>query len=258
MQCIRHLLADGSSLLYSWFEAMHTRMDMILWDHEADEAAMQSLASSICEEVRRIERMGSCFLPDSEVAMVNGAPAGTAVTVSDELYEILSVCLDCSVETDGFFDISAAPGVILPLHDKIKLGPDCSVMRVGTEVRINLSGFLKGYALDKAVRLVNKASVHNALLNFGNSSIFAIGNHPSGCGWPVADNQGNEYVLHDECLTTSGNNSQERRHIINPLTGNFIAGQGAVSVVTRTATDGEVASTVAFIRKNTSELNSGL
>lgn len=258
MQCIRHLLADGSSLLYSWFEAMHTRMDMILWDHEADEAAMQSLASSICEEVRRIERMGSCFLPDSEVAMVNGAALGTAVTVSDELYEILSVCLDCSVETDGFFDISAAPGVILPLHDKIKLVSDCSVARSAAHVRINLSGFLKGYALDKAVELVKKASVQNALLNFGNSSVYAIGNHPSGCGWPVADNQGNEYVLHDECLTTSGNNSEERKHIINPLTGYFIEGKGAVSIVTRTATEGEVASTVAFIRKNTSELNSGL
>lgn len=258
MQCIRHLLADGSSLLYSWFEAMHTRMDLMLWDHEADESTLRSLASDICEEVRRIEMMGSCFLPDSEVAMVNGAAPGTAVGVSDELYEILSVCLDYSVETDGFFDISAAPGVILPLRDKIKLGPGCSVMRSDAQMRINLSGFLKGYALDKAVGLTRRASVKNALLNFGNSSVFALGNHPSGSGWPVADAVGNEYVLHDECLTTSGNNSEDRKHIINPLTGKFIEGMGAVSVVTRTATEGEVASTVAFIRKNLSGLNSEL
>lgn len=232
-------------------------MDLMLWDSRTDESSLQNLSSEIRDEVCRIEKMGSCFLPDSELARINGAAAGSAVTVAQELYEILSVCLDFSVRTDGFFDIAASPGVSIPLCEKIILGADSSLIRTMPDVRLNLSGFLKGYALDRAIGLVRKAGVRNALLNFGNSSVFALGNHPSGSGWPVADLSGNEYVLHDECLTTSGNETDERRHIINPLTGHYIEGRGVVSVLTPTAAEGEVASTVAFIKRSLAELSSG-
>ena len=257
MQCIRQQLSGGSLLLYSWFEAMHTRMDLMLWDSRADEASLQNLSSEICDEVCRIEKMGSCYLQDSELTGINTAVVGSPVTISHELYEILSVCLDFSVRTDGYFDIAASPGVSIPLREKIVLGTDYTVIRMLPDVRLNLSGFLKGYSLDRAVELVRKANVRNALLNFGNSSVFALGNHPSGSGWPVADLIGNVYVLHDECLTTSGNETDERRHIINPLTGQYIEGRGVASVVTTSAAEGEVESTVAFIKRNLTELSSG-
>ena len=56
-----------------------------------------------------------------------------------------------------------------------------------------------------------------------------------------------EIVLLDECLTTSGNDTDGRNHIINPLNGKSIIGKRATSVITPSGTLGEVLSTAFFI-----------
>lgn len=248
MQHLHHNLKDGSSLVYSWFEAMHTRMDIMLWDKE--KADLEAVAENIMAEVVRIEQMGSCFLQESEVSAVNASEVGKPVKVSDELYQILDRCISFNISTQGYFDIAASqhlPG--MSLDQKIRLEKDCMVSRLHDQVRINLSGYLKGYALDKALAIAEEASVGNGLLNFGNSSVAALGNHPSGEGWPVSTEK-DEYILRNECLTTSGNDSEQRRHIIDPTTGKLLEGKGIVSVVTSSAEDGEVLSTVKFIKEH--------
>lgn len=252
MQHLHHILNDGSHLVYVWFEAMHTRMDLMLWDDVAENDLFES-AEAVYQEVARIERMGSCFLPDSEVSRINTSPVGESVTVSGELMEILTRCIGYNLSTGGLFDITASeelPGI--GIQQKLGLDPEThSVSRRFSQVRVNLSGYLKGYALDRAADIV-RASVRNGLMNFGNSSVYAFGNHPGGSGWPVTTGEepGPGYVLHNECLTTSGNSSDQRKHIINPLTGNMIEGKGMVSVLSRTAEEGEVMSTVSFIRNS--------
>ena len=248
MQHMHHILKDGSSLVYSWFEAMHTRMDIMLWDKE--KADLETVAENIMAEVMRIEQMGSCFLQESEVSAVNASEVGVPVRVSEELYQILFRSLEYNTCTEGYFDIAASISIGgLRLNQKIRLENDCMVTRLHEDVRINLSGLLKGYALDRARAIMTGSSVRNGLLNFGNSSVAALGNHPHGEGWPVST-PGIEYILHDECLTTSGNDSAQRRHIINPLNGTLLEGKGMVSVVTQTAEEGEVLSTVKFIKEH--------
>jgi thiamine biosynthesis lipoprotein len=81
----------------------------------------------------------------------------------------------------------------------------------------------------------------------------AVGNHPHGNGWKVKTAlqalvpAEREFILYDECLTTSGNDTPNRRHIICPDTGKYIEGLKAVSVVTSNATEGEVLSTAFFV-----------
>lgn len=110
-------------------------------------------------------------------------------------------------------------------------------------ITINLSGFLKGYALETIRDILHSCSIENALINMGNSSVLALGNHPAGTGWKV--NFGNQsetektgesqsILLYNECLTTSGNESEGRRHIISPQNGNFVEGLRQIAVVTRT------------------------
>lgn len=60
---------------------------------------------------------------------------------------------------------------------------------------------------------------------------------------PMADGG---ITLHDEALTTSGNDSPTRRHIVNPLTGQMVTGMRQVAVVTPTAALGEALSTALF------------
>lgn len=75
----------------------------------------------------------------------------------------------------------------------------------------------------------------------GNSSVLALGNHPVGTGWKV-----NNILLHNECLTTSGNDSPERRHIVSPRDGKLVEGARQISVVTTNGAIGEILSTALF------------
>lgn len=250
MEFLDRSLPNGSSMTYAWFEAMHTRMDIILWDAAATVSDFHTLCESIDVETVRIERMASCFLPDSEISLVNASPVGVKIILTDEMFSILERCITYNRRTEGLFDIAVStehPGV--RLEDKIRLDTkDHSVARLNESVKLNLSGFLKGYAVDRAVEMARRAGINNALISFGNSSVYAIGNHPGGNGWPVATDEGKEFVLVNECLTTSGNSREDRKHIINPLTGQYVEGKVMTSVKTLTAEEGEVMSTSDFLK----------
>ena len=251
VQHVDRLLHDGSRLSYAWFEAMHTRVDIVIWDKDISFDIMHESLQKICDETSRIENMASCFINDSETSVLNDSSAGDWVNVSAEFAGIISQCIRYSIETDGLFDAAASLETSgTPFHMKVEADETASsVRRLQDNVKVNLSGFLKGYALDRAVSIVRKYGFRNALVSFGNSSVYALGSHPGGEGWKVSIADGGKvYDLSDQCLTTSGNCNEERRHIINPHTGELIAGKGQVSVLTGSGVEGEVKSIVAFLK----------
>ena len=90
----------------------------------------------------------------------------------------------------------------------------------------------------------------------GNSSVLALGNHPAGTGWKVSfgdqasttkNYKTQSILLNNECLTTSGNNSDDRKHIISPSSGKPLEGVRQVTVVTDDGTTGEILSTSLFV-----------
>ena len=99
---------------------------------------------------------------------------------------------------------------------------------------LDLSGILKGYALERLRPLLPEYGITDALINLGNSSILSLGQNPSD-------------IPSGQCLTTSGNATADRRHIRNPLTGEYVTGQRTVSVTTPDAIDGEILATTRFI-----------
>ena len=249
-QISRHF--EDKELVYAWFNAMHTRIDLLLWsNHHTCDELIQCI-DAISRETARIEQMGSRFRPDSEVSRLNATKAGTWCNLSYELCRLLDDCIDYSKQTGGLFDITAS------LHSSGRNCTDkfetdirsCRVRRHTEDVRIDLSGYLKGYALGHAVSLARQNGIQNGLLNFGNSSIYALGKHPEGGKWPIACHKHPErpYLLSNLCLTTSGNETEQRRHIIHPLTGEYITGEKEISVITRLPEEGEVMSIVQFIQ----------
>lgn len=259
MEFLDRVIRDGCPLVYAWFEAMHTRIDMVLWDEMLSEDYLHEACECISQETVRIENMASRFIPDSELALFNSCPPGLPFGLSDEMYSILERCIIYNSSTGGLFDIDAFSGINdVPLDRRILLSGDRkTAARTDERVSLDLSGFLKGYALDKAAVILRNRGVSNALVSFGNSSVYASGNHPGGDGWPVAasDDISASYILRDEFLTTSGNSSDRRVHIINPVTGAFVTGKGMVSVITSSGEEGEVRSIEAFL-KNDIETNS--
>lgn len=243
MQHIYKPSAGGEALFYTWFTAMHTRVDIAIHGPHTEDGLV-SLAHDIVRELHRLEALGNFFDPTSELSTVNRLAGIQPVGISRELYGILQLCKEAHERTLGCFDISVCSDGHTPrtLQQVHLSGQEPSVSFAQAGIRLTLSGFLKGYALDRIRQLLTSAGIANALVNVGNSSILGMGASIQGGGWQPATG----ISLHNECLTTSGNDAPGRAHIVCPQTGTAVAGVGQVSVVTASGVWGEICSTALF------------
>ncbi len=231
---------------YSWFMAMHTRMDLLLCMENPEISSW--VVNEIKDEVQRLELLANRFDTQSELSKINRDASVLPVTISRELSGIISDCIDYYHLTDGCFNITV--NSLENLKDTISLIElDLSVPSVyyrHTGVQIDLSGYIKGYALRSVKKILLRYQISDALVSFGNSSIMAMGNHPSGKGWKV------DCALFDECLTTSGN-SPDHLHIIQPETGKYVHPFSPISVITADPAIGEVLSTALCVIADTEQ-----
>ena len=236
-----------NGFLYAWFSAMHTKVDLLLLGKE--EAALKSVSSQIAAEIEHLEKIGNYFDPESELSYVNRSAYHQPVHISDDLFQMLAYCQKYHRLTQGLFDISIHSDNHHPQTPEAILLDESSKSIRFTEngIRLNLSGFLKGFALDRIREILLTHSVPDALINMGNSSILAVGNHPNGEGWKVQladpEEEDRSYILFNECYTTSGNEKSGRRHILNPRTGQYLEGKQTVSIISRSGSLGEALST---------------
>lgn len=237
-------------MLYAWFGAMHTRVDAALISTESEDVLLETVAE-IRKRINSIETAANCFDPHSELSAVNRSAPDGIMPVSRELESILLDCLRYNGMTGGLFDITAgSPEYDNRMVHDIILPGDGTITFRRRGLCINLSGFLKGYALEQVRSIIIDSGVTGALINMGNSSIMAMGSPGGQNGWKVSFGSGNRsdtVTLCNQCLTTSGNDSPARRHILNPETGKLIEGCRSVSVLNRNAAEGEVLSTCLFI-----------
>lgn len=256
---IQHIyqIHNDEGLLYAWFSSMHTRVDIILSCRKQEEELM-AVVNQIYDILQQLEHTANYYHPTSELAHVNRTAATTPVVISRSLYHMIACCLEYNIKTQGCFDITVhSDNYNRDTIHSVCLFPDTSSIFFSQKgTTINLSGFLKGYALDKIRELLTNYTIENALINMGNSSVLALGNHPVGKGWKISfDNKANasnstgqqEILLQDECLTTSGNDSSQRKHIVSPQSGTLMEGLRQVAVVTTYGSIGEILSTALFV-----------
>ncbi len=236
---------NGSILHYSWYEQMHTRIDILLYGEDAEE--LTQLSIRIYELIRKFDRIADRFNPDSEISKVNRCSYNGSVPVSDYLFDMLSECTDAHKKTQGLFDITInSSNHNLGSIKTISLNPEARTIQISdSETILDINGYVKGYTIDRIKDLILSTSIKNVLVNLGNSSILALGHHPFGDGWKIKGLTASiaDITLHNECLTTSGNIVAERKHIKNPLSHNFISGEQTISLVTPSGSVGEVLST---------------
>lgn len=234
MPHLSRILPDGEVAVYVWFEAMHTRVDILLKSGSHPESGLLDIAEGMRRIITDLEKAGNRFDPSSELSRLNRLSPGEETEISEVLYDMLSLCLDYNVRTKGLFDISvSSPGYEPGMLGTIRLAEGRRFSRNRADVVLDLSGFIKGYALDCLRGYLEDRGITDALVNLGNSSIMAMGAVPG----PVKDG----------CLTTSGNSDISRCHIRNPLTGEYIRGVRTAQVFTRGGAEGEVEATVKFI-----------
>ena len=221
---------------------MGTRMDVLLFGN--DKQQLECEWSNAELELRKLERMLNRFDSHSEVANVNKNAQFSEVRLSDELWHILQDCRRYHEGTGGYFDVTWQD------FDKIEFMEESHNIRFHKYgMSLDFGAYAKGYALKKVRTRLVSSGIQRALVNFGNSSVLALGTHPHGNSWPVGiEDAANGSVLStirlcDTSLSVSGNTPSHQSHIMNPKTSEFIDGDRMVAIVADDPADADVLTT---------------
>lgn len=250
-----------------------TLVDVSIYGENENKARLA--ASSVMREFQRLHDLLHAWKP-SELNNLNAAIAkGEAIEVSPELFVMLKEAALLSTQSEGLFN--PAIGGLIKLWgfhaDEFKavLPEDKEVARLvvakpqmgdlvfgllsvdvnkgaissrNSAVQLDLGGYAKGYALDRAAALLKQQGIHNALINIG-GNVMALGQHGDrawliGIQHPRRPGPIATMELHDgEAIGTSGDyqryfefGGKRYCHLIDPRTGKPVTGVQAASVLT--------------------------
>ncbi|MDP8229483.1 MAG: FAD:protein FMN transferase [Candidatus Gorgyraea atricola] len=195
-------------------------------------------------EIERVERLCSKFDKESELSKVNDLAGQEEVVVSEELLELISRSIYYSNLTQGAFDVTKEGKYRDIMLDKDKL----SIRFADSDIKIDLGGIAKGYAVDRATQVLRNHGIERALVNLG-GNIFGLGSLPWRIG--IRDPKDKSKIIHkldikDKAISTSAN-YERPSHIINPITGNPAKDIGSVTIVAPSAEQADALSTAAFV-----------
>ncbi len=248
------------------FLAMGTDVDVLL-DAPFDPAAAAAL-EGVEREFDRLERIFSRFLPDSELTRLNEAGE---IDAGEELREVVALALAAREQTGGRFDPTVHDALVAAGYDRTfddldghggEARPAGGTVRLsgrrielGENVRLDLGGIAKGYAVDRTVRSL--AASGPCLVNAGGDlAVFGV---PEAGVWPVAVETAAgplTLAVTQGALATSGrdrrrwrtDDGEERHHLIDPATGRPSGSDlVTVTVAARTAVEAEVAAKSLFL-----------
>jgi thiamine biosynthesis lipoprotein len=221
---------------------------------ERDAAALRSVIQAALDDVD--DRM-SMFQPQSELSSLNRAAPGTPVTLSNELYEVLSAAQEVSRWSGGAFDITVAPlveqwgfgtrasrrvpapAVVAAERRRVdwrSLALDAdrrTVVKRHAGLQADLGGIAKGYGVDRAAAALETRGVQDYMVEVG-GEVRTRGVNAAGHAWrigieePDAMPQRARWVvpLTGRAMATSGDyrnyfleDGQRYSHEIDPLAG---------------------------------------
>ena len=242
-----------------------TRVDVAVWSEDAGQA--NAAMAAVLREFDRLHRAYHAWEP-SELTALNAALArGESHTVSDELAMLLTGARQMAAEGDYLFDPAlgrlialwgfhsdefapkrpdpAALAALLAAHPSMAdVDIEGNVVRSrNPSVQIDLGGYAKGYALDRALTLLRDAGIHDALVNIG-GNVAALGGKGD-LPWRIGIQHPREprplatLPLYDgEAIGTSGDyqryfelDGQRYPHLLDPRTGEPAIGTQALTLL---------------------------
>lgn len=233
--------------------------------------------------ILEIENTMSTSIEGSDINKINKGAGDEAVDVKAETISVIKKGIEYLSITNGTFNIGL--GSLIELwgigKDWQKVPTDAEILQAkahidlvnleiannkvslkDSEMRLDLGGIAKGYAVDEAVRVLRENGINSGFVNMG-GDVYALGRKPDGSAWNVGIQNPEIGVggviakleLVDQSIVTSGDyeryfveNGQHYHHILDPETGYPTRNElSSVTIISEKSIDGDVLSTSVFV-----------
>ncbi len=263
------------------FFCFDTLIDISLSGKNAEKAA-----DEIEAELLYMEKIYSKYRSDSVISEFNSLEKGKAITITEEMADLINRSCEISRLTDGAFDITTSKLSDLWRIKTATTPPDESHIKAEientgyekinlngnvltkTDVNIDFGGILKGMAADKVRAIAEKYGITSGIVNLG-GNVCLIGSK-NGKPWTVGIvnpfSPGEVYATVEAKSTnviTSGAyqryfeyGGEIYHHILSPETGYPAQTDVAsVTVISRDGTLADALSTAVFVQGSEKGLN---
>jgi thiamine biosynthesis lipoprotein len=179
--------------------------------------------------LHEVDARFSTYRPESEISRIARGELPTWAAGAD-VQEVMAACEALRIGTDGAFDAS-------------RCGPDGS---------FDPSGYVKGWALERAAERIAAAGLRDFALN-GGGDLVARGHASPDTPWRVGirhpsavDQVAAVIAVSDLAVATSGD-TERGAHIVDPRTGGAPVGLRSVTVVGPSLALADVYATAVFV-----------
>jgi len=241
---------------------------IVLYAEDAERAGRA--ADAAFDAMAAVDRDMSDYKPESELSCLSAGAGHGERAVSEPLFEVLSAAQRFAAASDGAFDVTAGPLIQIwrkarqeqripapltieearPLvgYRLLHLDGNRKTARLEREgMRLDVGGIAKGYACDRALKVLDALGVRRTMVEASSSS-FVLGDPPPGRdGWRIQIVGYPELILSlSRCgVATSGDaerfvemDGRRYSHVVDPRTG---YGLENVVITTIVAPDGMTA-----------------
>jgi thiamine biosynthesis lipoprotein len=237
--------------------------------YASSQKSAEEAAAAAFQRVKDLNDIMTDYDSDSELSRLSRTSGqNQAVTVSPDLWAVLARAQELAGRSGGAFDVTVGPYVNLWRfarsqgklpdperlararmavgYDKMELDPaHHSVKLLAPNMRLDLGGIAKGYAVDQALQCLSGLGIASALVS-GGGDMAVSGPPPEKKGWRIelppldASNAppARFVVLAHAGISTSGDlfqrlelNGVRYSHIIDPRTGEGLTDHSLVTVI---------------------------
>nr|WP_136251141.1 FAD:protein FMN transferase [Ningiella ruwaisensis] len=276
------LLVFASASHASWGTRSESIMGTNIYAevYHEDATIREKALQTVMDDMESVNQLMSPYIASSELSTLNREAHKKPIVVSKELFDLLVLSVELSELSKGAFDITfASVGYLYNYREAqrpsqarinelleainyklIVLNPDdTSVYFAHPDVKIDLGGIAKGYAVDKAVASLKALGIEHALVTAGGDT--RLLGDKRGKPWIVgirdprnADKQAVVIPLEDTAMSTSGDyeryfeqDGQRYHHILSPKTGTSSYEVQSVSIIGPESVYNDALSTAVFV-----------
>jgi thiamine biosynthesis lipoprotein len=262
--------------------AMGTVFSIYLYAGSEAEATVSFQAAF--EEIERLDETLSMYRCSSEISRINRLASGSAITTDPEVFALLQKSQEFSRRSDGAFDVTV--GALMrawgffrgqgryPTGEELrasrenvgwkKMHLDAATRTVrfaAPELELDLGAIGKGYAVDRAGKVLLETGVEAALVDAGSSTLHALNAPPGKNGWTVRvpspgdrEQTISTVTLCNQSLSTSGSYEkffelagQRYCHVMDPRSGRPVQGVLQTCLIASDSTTTDALSNAMFV-----------